>query len=97
MLPRNTVVCVAKNHGRDRFPNANSFEVGCEATSESVPALPFYPHLLERLFHLATIQGIKIKRFPDTVCKDRPRCWEYRVLDVKGPSAALKLVKSGEK
>ena len=73
MLPRNTVVCVAKNHGRDGFPKANSLEVGCEATSDSVPALPLYRLPLERLFHLATIQAIEIKRLPDTVCKDRPR------------------------
>jgi hypothetical protein len=64
---------VAKNHCRDRFPNADAFEVGCEAASESVPDLPFNPGLLEGLFHLATIQAIKIESFPRTVCKDRPR------------------------
>jgi len=73
MLPGNTVVRVPKSHGRDRFPNANSFEAGCESTSESVPALPLDPRLLKSLLHLATILGIEIKRLPDTACKDRPR------------------------
>jgi hypothetical protein len=45
VLPRDTVVSVAENHGRDRLADANAFEVGCEATSEAVPALPLNPRL----------------------------------------------------